>query len=85
MPVMRVLYLWEGYEQNAAAFLSAGETQIAVGGVERPGGVAASVGRPHRTGSHLVELFGAREPEQSQGVLPYGLFLQDPAEEGMKS
>lgn len=72
-------YLGERDEQRAAAFLSAGEAQIAVGGVEAAGRVAASVRRPHRARRHLVELLGAREPEQGQGVLPDGLLLQNPA------
>lgn len=78
---MQVLYLWEGYEQDAVAFLSAGETQITISGVESPGCVAARMWCPHRTRRHLVELFGAGEPKQSQGVLPYCLFLEDPAKE----
>lgn len=76
---MQVLYLWEGYEQDAVAFLSAGETQIIISDVESPGCMAARMWCPHRTRRHLVELFGAGEPKQSQGVLPYCLFLEDPA------
>lgn len=71
-------YLWERYDQDAAAFLSAGETQVTVGGVESPGRVAACMWRPHRAGGHLVEFFGTGEPKQSQDVLPYSLLLQDP-------
>lgn len=78
-------YLGERDEQRAAALLSAGEAQVAVGGVEAAGRVAASVGRPHRARRHLVELLRAREPEQGQGVLPDGLLLQDPAEGGTGS
>lgn len=44
--VMQVLYLWQRYDQDAAAFLSAGETQVAVSGVESPGCVAAWMGCP---------------------------------------
>lgn len=70
MAVVQVLYLWEGNEQDAAAFLSAGETQITVSGVESPGCMAARMRGPHRTGGDLMEAFSAREPKQSQDVLP---------------
>lgn len=71
-------YLGQRYDQSAGALLPAGETQVTVGGVERAGRVAARVGRPHRARRHLVELLGAGQAEQGQGVLPYGLLLQDP-------
>ena len=82
--VLRVLYLSEGYEQDAVALLSAGETQIVVGGVERPARVAAGVWRPDRAGRYLVEPLTAGEPEQSQHVLPQRLLLQDPEGEKMR-
>ena len=81
--VLRVLYLGEGDEQDAVAFLSAGETQIIVGSVEGPTRVAAGVGRPDRAGGHLVEPLTTGEPEQSQHVLPQRLLLQDPEGEEM--
>lgn len=71
-------------EQNAAAFLSAAEAQVTVGGVEGPCGVAAGVRRPHWTGSHLVEHLATREAKQSQDVISQCLFLQDPEEGGEK-
>lgn len=70
-----VLYLWEGDEEGAAAFPSAAETQVAVGGVESPRRVAASVRRPHRARRHLVESLSAGETKQSQDVLPQRLLL----------
>lgn len=82
--VTQVLYLWQGYDQDAAAFLSAGETQVAVSGVESPGCMAAWMWRPQRTRGHLMELFSTREPKQSQDVLSYCLFLQDPGKETMR-
>lgn len=72
-------YLGERDEERADALLSAGEAQVAVGGVEAAGRVAARMRRPHRARRHLMELLGAGEPEQGQGVLPDGLLLQDPA------
>lgn len=71
-------YLGQRYDESAGALLPAGETQVTVGGVERAGRVAARVRRPHRARRHLVELLGAGQAEQGQGVLPYGLLLQDP-------
>lgn len=75
------MYLWEGDEESAAAFLSAGETQITIRGVESPGCVAAGVRRPHGARGQLVELLCTRKPKQSQDVLPQSLLLQDPGEE----
>lgn len=72
---MQAPYLREGDEEGAASFLSAGETQVAVGGVESPHGVAAGVRRPYRAGRHLVESLAARETKQSQDVLPQRLLL----------
>ena len=76
--VLGFRYLAEGYEQQTAALPPAGEAQVAVGGVERPGRVRAGVGGPHGAGGHLVEPLGPGQPEQSQDVLPQSLLLQNP-------
>ena len=76
------VYLREGYEQQTVALLPAGEAQVAVRGVERPGRVRAGVGGPHGAGGHLVEPLRPGQPEQSQDVLPESLLLQNPGEGG---
>ena len=70
MGVLGFRYLTEGYEQQTAALPPAGEAQVAVGGVERPGRVRAGVGGPHGAGGHLPEPLGPGQPEQSQPPPP---------------
>lgn len=77
-PTPPPLYLREGQEEGAAPLPPATEAQVGVGGVQGPRRVAASVRRPHGAVRHLVELLGARQPEEGEGVLPDGLLLQDP-------